>query len=325
MVQKLGVSTRIPGGAAAHTGAPPRAPFDTLAAMIDLSSAVQAWRARGRRIAVGGNEMFVVDEGAGDPPVVLLHGFPTSSFDWRACADHLKQKRRVVTFDFLGFGLSDKPQDYSYSLIEQADSVAVVLRELGVRRAHLVAHDMGTSVAAELLARKRHGLLPFELASLTLTNGSVYIEMAHLTPSQQLLRLPILGSVFARASSFSTFRLQVRRILRRSVAEQELRDMFDLILHNDGKPRLAHIIDYIDERRRFAERWTGHLRELDLRTLILWGVHDPVAVIGIGERLAREIPGARLERLEDVGHFTPLEAPDLVSAHLERFFDDVER
>ena len=267
----------------------------------------------------------MVDEGAGDPPVVLLHGFPTSSFDWRACADHLKQKRRVVTFDFLGFGLSDKPQDYSYSLIEQADSVAVVLRELGVRRAHLVAHDMGTSVATELLARRRHKLLTFEMASLTLTNGSVYLDMAHLTPSQRLLRLPMVGSLFARGSSFATFHLQVRRLLGRPIDDQELRDMFDLIVRDDGKARLTQLISYLDERTRFAERWTSHLHELQLPTLIAWGARDPVAVIAIGERLAHEIPGARLERMEDVGHFPPLEAPETLVDHLERFFHEVDR
>lgn len=293
--------------------------------MVDLSPAVHAWRARGRTITIGGREIFTVDEGAGDPPIVLLHGFPTSSFDWRACVDRVKQKRRVITLDFVGFGLSDKPEEFSYSLIEQADVVSIVLRDLGVRRAHVVAHDMGTSVAAELLARRRLDLLSFELSSVTLTNGSVYIEMAHLTPSQQLLRLPLLGGFFARASSYATFRLQVRRILGRPVAEDELRDMFDLILHNGGKPRLPQIIGYIDERSRFAERWTGHLRALDLPAMILWGVLDPVAVIGIGERLAREIPKARFERLADVGHFPPLEAPDVVSSHLERFFDEVER
>lgn len=240
---------------------------------------------------------------------MLLHGFPESSVDFHDALPQLVSGGRVVAPDFLGFGLSDKPHPHTYSLFEQADLVEVVLRALGVRRAHLVAHDMGTSVAAELAARVRHGLLGFELGSLLLTNGSVYIEMAVLTPSQKLLRLPAIGPAFARLASYPVFRAQARRIVGRPVTDEALRDMFDLMVHDGGRAVLPSLIGYIAERHRFAERWCGALRALDVPTRIVWGQRDPVAVAAIGDRLAREMPRATLLRLEDVGHFTPLEAP----------------
>jgi pimeloyl-ACP methyl ester carboxylesterase len=293
-----------------------------------LSPSVEAWRRRGMFVDIAGHRLFVVDTGPAEErsAVVLLHGFPASSYDWRAVVAGLSGGRRVVTLDFVGFGMSHKPSAWSYSLIEQAELVEQLLRLRGVARVDLVAHDMGTSVACELLARRRAGLLSFELASLTLTNGSVYIEMSHLTPSQQLLRLPGLGRVFASLSRYGTFRAQVRRLFgstfRRgpeAAVEEEIRAMFDLIAHGGGKARLHQTIRYIEERWRYGERWTGPLRELSVPVMVLWGVEDPVAVMDIGERLGREIPGARLERLDGVGHFPAIEAPDRVLEKLEQF------
>jgi pimeloyl-ACP methyl ester carboxylesterase len=287
---------------------------------VRLSADVLAWERRGTRVRVGQHEVFVIDEGpsaADAAPVVLLHGFPESSYDFRRCVDRLAPARRAIALDFLGFGLSDKPTPFAYSIFEHADAVEVVLARLGVARAHVLAHDMGTSVATELVARRELGLLTFDLASLTLTNGSVYLEMAHLTPSQQLLRLPGLGPLFARLSTFTTFRVQVRRLFATPPPDDELRDMYDLVRRAGGVACLPMLAGYMNERIRFAARWTGPLQRLDLPTLIVWGDDDPVAVPAIGARLAREIPGARYEPLPGVGHFSPLEAPDAIARSFE--------
>ena len=121
---------------------------------------VEAWRTEGDFDVVGGHELFVVDRGPAEAPViVLLHGFPGSSFDWRHVLAALSARWRVVAFDFLGFGLSAKPFDDAYSLFDQADLATEVLLARGVRRATLVAHDMGDTVAAELLVRANEGPL----------------------------------------------------------------------------------------------------------------------------------------------------------------------
>jgi pimeloyl-ACP methyl ester carboxylesterase len=195
----------------------------------------------------------------------------------------------------------------------------MVARELGLQRVHVWAHDMGTSVATELLARRAAKLLHFEIDRLVLMNGSVHAEMAHLTPGQKLLRRPILGPLFARVANLATYRLQLKLILARPVDVAELDDQFALIRHKQGQRRLPALIKYYDERIRFRRRWIGALEAFDGKALILWGVRDPVAVIGIAEQLARETPDARLQRLEGVGHYPQLEAPSEVAAHVEEF------
>ena len=87
------------------------------------------------------------------PTIVILHGFPGSTFDWRHVVDDLAADHRVVGHDFVGFGLSDKPVDADYSLFTQADRTERVLQALDVERAVIVAHDVGDTVAAELLHR----------------------------------------------------------------------------------------------------------------------------------------------------------------------------
>ena len=94
--------------------------------------------------------------------LLLLHGFPESSFSYHKVVGGLrKQFDRVVVFDMLGYGFSDKPEHgYSYSLIEQADVALHVWRSLGIEGGHILSHDMGTSVLTELVARQTGDLLP---------------------------------------------------------------------------------------------------------------------------------------------------------------------
>jgi pimeloyl-ACP methyl ester carboxylesterase len=266
------------------------------------------------RHRIFGRDVFAVSEGDEGcaAPILILHGFPSSSRDFLPPLPRLAAKHRVVVHDHLGFGYSDKPEDYSYSLLEQAEVAIALWRSLGITRGHLVAHDYGTSVATELLARRERGLCPIEFASVTLSNGSVHIDLAHLLPSQQVLRRRYLGPIFARLASRRVFMAQMRRILGdpRSVADEELLAMWEGVARDRGRERLPALAGYMDERTRFRARWIDPLTRLDLPCHVLWGRKDPIAVPAIAEQLAREIPGAKLTWLDDLGHYPMLEAPN---------------
>jgi pimeloyl-ACP methyl ester carboxylesterase len=282
---------------------------------------IDTWQSRGQRIDTPDGRVFVVDTpGEAAVPVLALHGFPTSSWDFAASIEQMAPRRRVVAFDFIGMGLSDKPATHGYSLFEQADIALHVARELGLGRVHLWAHDMGTSVATELLARRERGLLPIEVASFVLMNGSVHIELAHLTFGQQILKSP-LGPMFARLNSRATFKAQMRRIFARPPADEELDAMWELVAREDGAARLASIIRYTEERARFRRRWIGALERCDVPALVAWGRRDPVAVMAIAEKLAGEIPGAKFEVWDDLGHYPQVEDPARVAKTVSAFFD----
>jgi pimeloyl-ACP methyl ester carboxylesterase len=278
------------------------------------------WREKGRYVDTPDGRLWAMEMGNGGVPVLALHGFPTSSWDFAEAIERIARTRRVVTFDFFGFGFSAKPAELGYSIFEQADAAELVARAFGVQRAHVWAHDMGTSVATELCARRERGLLPFSMASLTLMNGSVHIELAQLTIGQRILKTP-LGPLFAKLSTRRSFKLQIRRVFAKPPSEAELDAMWDLVQREDGAARLPQIIRYTEERARFRRRWIGALERLDLPALVAWGRKDPVAVLAIAEQLAREIPGAAFETWDDLGHYPQVEDPARVVATVEKFWN----
>ncbi|HEY8086242.1 MAG TPA: alpha/beta hydrolase [Polyangiaceae bacterium] len=291
-----------------------------------MHPSVEAWEARGRRVETRDGEVWTLDaSGSGAPatPVLVLHGFPSSAFDFARAIDLVAPHRRVVALDFPGFGLSCKPSDHGYSLFEQADVVLEVARSLGLARAHVWAHDMGTSVATELLARRERGLCPIELASVTLMNGSVHVELAHLTVGQKLLLSP-MGGLFARLNSQRTFEAQLRRTFCLPPDEATLHAMWELVSRGGGIARLPATIGYVEERRRFRRRWIGALERCDVPVLVAWGRRDPVAVFSIAQQLARETPGARLETWDDLGHWPQIEAPARVAATVTAFWNALD-
>jgi len=281
------------------------------------------WQSRGNRMRIFDRDVFVLEEGKEhEETLLVLHGFPTSSFDFNRVLPHFTKRFRVVVHDHLGFGLSDKPRNHSYSLFEQAEVAMEIWRKLGVKRGHLLAHDYGTSVTTEVLARRERGSCPVELQSVTLANGSVFIELAQLTPSQILLRNKLVGPLFASLSSRSVFQAQLRKIFGTpdAVPKEELDAAWDLLVHAEGKRVLPAISSYLDERTRFKDRWIGALRKLDLPAHVLWGRRDPVAVPAIAQALANTIPGARLTWLDELGHYPMLEDPSRWAENVLSFY-----
>ena len=269
---------------------------------------------RGQMHEVFGRRLFAVSEGEGDPSretILILHGFPTCSYDWARALPVLAAKRRVVIHDHLGFGLSEKPKEYGYSLFEQAEHAIGLWRKLGIRRGHIIAHDYGTSVATELLALRERGLLPIELASVTLSNGSVLVELAHLRLAQRILRNQTFGKYLARLSSPSFFKRQIRAILAKpeAVSDAELDALFEALAHDDGKERISPLSQYISERYRFRERWFNALCRSDVPLHLLWAKKDPIAVPAIPEKIFASVPEgrAKLTWIDDLGHYPMME------------------
>jgi pimeloyl-ACP methyl ester carboxylesterase len=278
------------------------------------SERVERWRSAGRTVEVSGHAIHTFRREGSDPPLVLLHGFPSSSFDWRRLLEE-ERGQAVLAFDFLGFGLSDKPRDGDFGLFAQTDlTLELVRRELGGRPVFLVAHDMGTSVATELMARDLGGELDVEVAGALLFNGSILLERAHPTTGQKLLRTRA-APLFARLMNEPFFRRQFGSLFSpgHPLDPDEAADQWSLIRHGGGH-RLAHrLIVYMDERERHAERWHGAFRDWPRPLQLLWGMYDPVAVPAVLDGLRELRPHAPVTELPDVGHYPQIEVPDRVA------------
>ena len=259
---------------------------------------------------VGEHELFCVDTGGDKPVLLILHGYPTSSHDYWRALPILAERYRVIVHDHLGFGFSDKPRDYSYSLVDQADHAIALWRAVGVTEAVLLAHEYGTSVATELLARRNFGAEPIKLRSLTLCNGSMHIELANLRIMQRLLKAPLVGSVVARLASQRLFRRNMRKLFADPsfLDDEELDAMWTQLVAGGGRAVLPAVTRYIDERYKFWHRWIGALRDTDLPVHIVWARQDPVAVEKMAHVLHDEIANSDLQLLDGVGHFPMIEA-----------------
>jgi pimeloyl-ACP methyl ester carboxylesterase len=279
---------------------------------VSAADDVREWEARGRRLLLDGRSVWVLDVPAavddGLDPLLMLHGFPSCSFDWHLVLDALRSRRRVVAVDFLGFGLSDKP-DVRYSMRLQADVIEAVARDLGLSSVALLTHDMGDTVGGELLARSLEGTLGFAVTRRVLTNGSIYIDMAHLTNGQQLLlSLDDAPTDFVVADGFKaglagTFSPQS------TVDPDELEAQWLFSERDGGNRLLSRTIRYIEDRRAEERRFTGAIETHPSPLTVVWGADDPIAVLPMTAELQRARPDASLSVLDGVGHYPMLESP----------------
>jgi pimeloyl-ACP methyl ester carboxylesterase len=281
-----------------------------------LTPRVRAWSEAGRRERVGDHELFVMQRPGDGPAMLWLHGFPSSSYDYKGLLGAVPGAD-VLAFDFLGFGLSDKPADHVYTLGAQADLAEELVQRAGFDEVFLVAHDMGTSVATELFAREIEGKAKIKITAALLFNGSIILERASLTPAQKLLRSR-LGPVFARLSNERTFRAQFGRLFsdEHPLTAEEAADQWALITHNGGAKIGHKTIYYLGERERLTDRWHGAIRDWPGRLSLTWGLQDPVATTAVLDGLRELRPGVPVHELPSLGHYPQVERPDLIAGAL---------
>ena len=274
----------------------------------------QQWFARGSLININGHDVFVYDSQTTEPyskPVLLvLHGYPTCSYDYYKALPLLEQHFRVVIHDHLGFGFSAKPLDYSYSLMEQTDLALLLWQHLHIKKAHLLAHDYGTSIATEIMARDNRFTLPnLHIQSLNLCNGSMHIELAKLRLIQKLLLNKIIGPSIAKLSSKSLLKKNLRNIYfdPKKLSDSEVDALWEMMSHNNGRAVLHQLTGYLHERYKFWFRWIGALKQTKLPIHIIWAKDDPVAVMDIAHTIKAETRHSHLFMLENSGHFPMLE------------------
>jgi pimeloyl-ACP methyl ester carboxylesterase len=225
-----------------------------------------------------------------------------------------------VLFDFFGFGLSSKP-DVRYSIRMYADQAERVARNCGLESVVLVTHDMGDTVGGELLARDLDGDLDLDIEARVLTNGSIYIDMAHLTRGQEMLlalddaRVDLPGDPSDPGAAFKAG-LGLTFAPAHAATADELDAQWTLVAHNAGNTLLARTIRYIEDRRAEEARFTGAIERHPSPVGVVWGAEDPVAVLPMTTRFLAARPGTPLAVLDGVGHYPMVEAPDAFTTAL---------
>lgn len=279
-----------------------------------------AWRNDGQFFKHENRRIFWIEGGKQDAPVLLLiHGFPTASWDWEAVWPELGQHFRLIALDMLGFGFSEKPENHRYTISEQADIHEALLQSLGISEYHLLAHDYGDTVAQELLARDLESTRFSALHSVCLLNGGLFPETHRLLLIQRLLLSP-LGPLVARMTSRKRLTSSMQRIFGKQTQPDEelLEGFWNLIKREEGASALAGLIAYIPERIRHRQRWVGALQNTDLPLALIDGLSDPISGAHMVRRFRELINTARIVELESIGHYPQIEAPKrVVEAYLD--------
>ena len=289
-----------------------------------MSESPDEWRRKGTSFTYRGHEIFVRSAGDKAAPVLLLiHGFPTASWDYAPLWEDLAARWRVMTLDMLGFGFSAKPQNHAYSIGDQADLMEAFLRAEAVSHYHVLAHDYGDTVAQELLARNSSEP---GLRSVCLLNGGLFPEAHHPLLIQRLLSSP-LGPLAARLSTRASFSFSMRRIFAqdRPPTPAELEGFWALLTHGNGRAVLAAVSRYRHERRRMRGRWVGALQTTVVPLRLIVGTADPIAGATIAERYRQLVPHPDVLELAGVGHYPQMEVPDQVLRGYAEFREAVAR
>lgn len=301
-------------------------------ANLDLPPTLLAWRDAGEWRTHRGHQIFY--RRGGDwadkqkPVLLVIHGFPTASWDFHPVWDALCARFRVIAPDLIGFGFSDKPQRYPYSIIDQADLVEEIVDHAGSVAVHVLAHDYGDSVAQELLARaldrQRHGLRGLTLHSVLFLNGGLFTEAQRPRPIQKLLASPI-GPALSRFLGRRRFHRSFAAVFapKFQPTESELDVFWALLAHKRGH-RLSHkLIRYLDERKKHRERWVEAVAQARCPLRFVVGMLDPVSGAPMAARFRELVPSADVVELPDVGHYPQVEAPERVLAACEAFWKRV--
>jgi len=251
--------------------------------------------------------------GAG-PTLLLLHGFPTWSYDYAEVASDLARDHDVITLDFLGYGASDKPNPYEYSVAESADIVEDLTAHLGVKSTRLVIHDYGGIVGQELVDRANRGQLGFAIDSLIMLNCGIVYSAYRPTRSQKLLILPVVGKLLASRVSAGRVRSLLDAVRGSRLTDTEFDDLWLGMSRQNGQKLWHLLIKYNAERQVHHRRWEAALASWDGPLHLVWGPDDPVSGRHVLQQAVKVLPQATVTELAGVGHYPQSEAPQAVAA-----------
>lgn len=278
------------------------------------------WQQQGHYVSVNGQQIFVRDAGDKSATALLLiHGYPSASWDWEGMWEVLTRHYYVITLDMLGFGLSDKPKHARYLISEQADIYEFVLQTLGINSYHILAHNYGDTVAQELLARQVNAENAFDIGSVCFLNGGLFPEMHKPILIQKLLLSPFAPLV-AKVVNKRKFASNLKHIFgpQTPPSAEVIDTLWQLLLYNDGLAVMHKLISYIPQREQNRERWVNAIICSTVPVKLIAGAKDPISGQHMIDYYRILIPNANVTAMPMLGHYPQIEdAEAITTAYLE--------
>jgi pimeloyl-ACP methyl ester carboxylesterase len=261
--------------------------------------------------------LFYEEKGTGSP-ILLIHGFGTSTYTWRNIAPALAEKHRVIAVDLKGFGQSDKPMDDRYSVFDQAELLAQLIKDEDLRDLTVVGHSFGGGVAL-LLALEAKGDLKGRIKKLVLLDTIAYPQS--IPVFFKMLDMPVMSQIGVRMvppSVQTRVALQIAYFDDSKIGDEEVEAYAAPLRTAAGKHAIIHSARQIVPEG--IEELAARYRTIELPTLIVWCDHDRIVPLEVGLKLRRTLPNSSLKIVQDCGHMPQEEQPeqtlDLIGAFL---------
>lgn len=276
---------------------------------------LQDWQQQGQLESINGQQIFTRQGGDKNAPVlVLIHGFPSASWDWEGMWQALTERYYVITLDMLGFGFSAKPTSARYLIKDQADIFENYLTKLEVSDYHILAHDYGDTVAQELLARQVEGSSKLRIASVCFLNGGLFPETHKPILIQKLLLSPV-GPLVSKLITKQKFFASLQRIFGPATppTPEVIDSLWQLLNYNNGRRVMHKLIDYMPQRQQHRERWLGAIIDSTIPIKLIDGVKDPISGQHMVDRYRQLIADANVTELLELGHYPQIEDAEAVT------------
>jgi len=281
--------------------------------VMNGSELIAAHRTAGRGFEAGGLASFVREQGSGEP-VVCLHGIPASSFLYRKVLPELADRGlRGVAFDLPGFGFADRPRDFAYGPAAHGAWVVEALEALGLDEFHLVIHDYGGVVGAEVLAR-----CPERVRSLTVLNTVLDAARFHRPAALGVLLRPGPSDLIVRALPGAVWHrtmLRVGVLDPRALTRTESDAWLELIRLEDHGGAILRTARGVDEIAAGGERYADAVRALTVPRQVIWGTADPVLPLRREGAITHELTGGALH-LVPARHFLQEEQAEAIASRV---------
>jgi haloalkane dehalogenase len=264
--------------------------------------------------------MHYVDEGQGEP-LLFVHGTPTWSFEYRHLVTALSRRWRCIAPDHLGFGLSERPGDFSYTPEAHAANLAEFVDQLGLTRFTLVVHDFGGPIAFPLALRERS---PVSRLVIMNTWCWPFADSPDMVRKARIAGGPI-GRVLYRYANASLRLIMPSAYGDKGTLTPEIHKQYLSVFEDrDARVQVLHALAraLLSSNDFYADllRDAGRLRRLP--SLIVWGLMDSAFPPRFLDRWRTLLPDARVAALDRAGHWPHEEDPARVIAEIEAFLTD---
>ncbi|MBT8219127.1 MAG: alpha/beta hydrolase [Bacteroidia bacterium] len=286
---------------------------------------LKKWKGTGDIFKWRNHDIFYQQAGEGEA-VFLLHGFVTSSWDWHLIWKDLSQHFHLFAPDFMGFGYSAKPVDYPYSYDERAELIYDLAALHGYDEIHLIARSFNVSLAQEMILRHNEGRSPVRIKSVVLLNGRLFPWTYQIAFSQWILLSPVgkwVGPLYGKGTLRRIYAKYFGKYIK--MPESLVEEYYQLVKYNQGKKVIHLLIGYWHERLQKGKVWEQALKDTEIPIQLIWGIEgqDEVGGMKTLHYYRDHIQNQYLVMLKDIGHFAPLECPEVVSDYYIRFMEGI--